>query len=172
MIIGIYFQFFKKADTDEENAATNSIENAGEDRDVENIDTENADAEEDGKRSITYKIMMSVLIISIYMYLIISFFSTFNPIMVLLAIIFGAVALYVPVKLFLRNVLEDLMQKKKYIYAIISIIIYVMTFNNVYRHLLDRYMYPGNFHTIWINAIMEIINIVFGCIAIIHIFVV
>lgn len=149
---------------------TERVASATENINAEGSGTENTDTEDE--KSTTYKILLASLKLSVGMYLIISIFVNLNPIMVALSVIFGAVAVYIPVKLFLRNILEDLVQKKKYIYAIISIIIYVITFNNVYRHLLDRYMYQGNFDTIWINAIMEIVNIVFGCIAIIHIFVV
>lgn len=129
------------------------------------------DFDTDHENSTSYKIMMVALKISMGMYLIVNFFEYFNPIVLVLAGVFAAIAVVIPIKLLWKNIIEPLIQSRKYICTATAIILYVIIFNNVYRHLMDRYFYDGNVETIWMNVIIEVVNIIFGVVAIIHIFI-
>ncbi len=111
------------------------------------------------------KSILKVLMVSLVV-TVISFFIWGFPIMfmnsgdfIYLPFIFPFIALIVPFGLFIRNFIGDAIRSHRYIYAIGAIVLYMITINNTYGHIIDRYYFETGDAIQWMSVIMGVINL-------------
>ncbi len=111
------------------------------------------------------KSILKVLKVSLVV-TIVSFYIFGFPLMMMsneglfyLPFVFPVIALIVPFWLFIRNFIGDAIKSYRYIYAIGAIVLYMITINNTYGHIIDRYYFEKGDAIQWMSVTMGVVNL-------------